>query len=535
MALTFPGGIAFYDRRSTACKEFSEMEAPAFCRYDIPDGFDTIVNAGDMIFVNSPLMRDHEGFYIYSTVSGNVCEVNRKIVTVENDGEFVSVPLFEQIQKPVLELTSDEIISYVKSCGITGAFSGEPVYRKMERSLQKARRLVISCVESDPCSGHVRSFAVKNADGIVLGAKLVMLALGIKKTVIAFGERDTKVASAFEKVITHKNMLVSAFVDEKYPQGDDRLLISSIYHVEIPFSRTPEECGYLVMSAETVFNVYHCLKNACCVTKKALTVAGDGIPSPLNLMAHVGTPFEDIASSYQAETDAFAVNGGIINGRITDGGAVSQSTNVLAFVRPYKQHTDECIRCSRCASVCPMHLIPYMFLENHQNGRHGDNIDFGIYNCIECGCCAYVCPSAIDLLGMIRNYRGEASIVYESDEPDDLPDIPNEAVFFEENSDPFFGATPESAVDVNSEEQSDDDVEALPEADESIAAAVREAESTPSDGDSDLVSIPELDLSEIGKKRKKKKKDFRKELGDVLKANPEDFDEKGDDANDDCK
>ena len=37
------------------------------------------------------------------------------------------------------------------------------------------------------------------------------------------------------------------------------------------------------------------------------------------------------------------------------------------------------------------------------------------------------------------------------------------------------------------------------------------------------------------KKRKKKKKDFRKELGDVLKANPEDFDEKGDDANDDCK
>ena len=136
---------------------------------------------------------------------------------------------------------------------------------------------------------------------------------------------------------------------------------------------------------------------------------------------------------------------------------------------------------------------------------------------------------------MIRNYRGEASVVYDSDEPDDLPDISNEAVFFEENPDPFFGVTPESAVDVNSEEQSEDHVEALPEADESITAAVQEAESTPSGGDSDLVSIPELDLSEIGKKRKKKKKDFRKELGDVLKANPEDFDGKGDDANDDCK
>ena len=535
MALTFPGGIALYDRRSTACKEFSEMEAPAFCRYDIPDGFETIVNAGDMIFVNSPLMRDPDGFCIYSTVSGNIREVNRKTVTVENDGEFVSVPLFEQIQKPVSELTSDEIILYVKSCGITGAFSGEPVYRKMERSLQKARRLVISCVESDPCSGHVRSFAVKNADGIVLGAKLVMLALGIKKTVIAFGERDTKVAAAFEKVITHKNMLVSAFVDAKYPQGDDRLLISSIYHVEIPFSRTPEECGYLVMSAETVCNVYHCLKNACCITKKALTVAGDGIPSPLNLMAHVGTPFEDIASLCKAETDALTVNGGIIKGRITDGGAVSQSTNVLTFVRPYKQHTDECIRCSRCASVCPMHLIPYMFLENYQNGRHGDNIDFGIYNCIECGCCAYVCPSAIDLLGTIRNDRGEASIVYETDQPNGLPDISDEAVFFEENPDPLFGVTPENSDDVNSEEQSDDDVEALPETDESVSAAVPEAEPAPSEGDSDLVSIPELDLSEIGKKRRKKKKDFRKELGDVLKANPEDFDEKGDDANDDCK
>ena len=42
-------------------------------------------------------------------------------------------------------------------------------------------------------------------------------------------------------------------------------------------------------------------------------------------------------------------------------------------------------------------------------------------------------------------------------------------------------------------------------------------------------------FKKIIKKRKKKKKDFRKELGDVLKANPEDFDEKGDDANEDCK
>lgn len=535
MALTFPGGIALYDRRSTVRKEFSENEAPAFCRYDIPDGFDIIVNDGDRVFVNSPLMRDCDGFCIYSTVSGTVLEVTPKTVTVENDSEFVSVPLFERIQKPVSELTCDEIISYVKACGITGAFSGEPVYRKMERSLQKARRLVISCVESDPCSGHVRSFAVKNADGIVLGAKLLMLALGIKKTVIAFGEKDTKVVSAFEKVITHKNMLVSAFVDEKYPQGNDRLLISSIYHVEIPFSRTPEECGYLVMSAETVFNVYHCLKNACCVMKKALTIAGDGVLSPIYMQAYVGTPFESIASSCQAEADAVTVNGGVINGRITNGGAVSQFTNVLAFVRPYKQHVDECIRCSRCATVCPMHLIPYMFFENYQNGRHEDNIDFGIYNCIECGCCAYVCPSAIDLLGTIRKGRGEATCEYEENELNNLPDISDEAVYSEENPDPLFGVIHESAADTDNEEQADKDAAAVSETIEPVSEEATEDEPSPSVGNADLISIPELDISTIGKKRRKKKKDFGKELEEVLKANPEDFDDKGDDANDDDK
>ena len=525
MALTFPGGIALYDRKSTAHKEFSEKEAPAFCRYDIPDGFEIIVNAGDTVFVNTPLMRDPDGFCIYSTVSGAVREVNEKSITIDNDGEFVTVPLFEQIRKPVSELTCDEIISYVKLCGITGAFSGEPVYRKMLRSFQRTRRLVISCVESDPCSGHVRSFAVKNADGIVLGAKLIMLALGIKKTVIAFGEKDTRVVSAFERIITHKNMLVSAFVDEKYPQGNDRLLISSIYHVEIPFSRTPEECGYLVMSAETVFNVYNCLKNACCVTKKALTVAGDGVASPLNLMAYVGTPFEEIALSCQTEADSLTVDGGIINGRITDGGTVSQSTNVLALVRPYRQHSDECIRCSRCASVCPMHLIPYMFLENHQNGRHDDNIDFGIYNCIECGCCAYVCPSAIDLLGTIRAERGEATVVYEDDEPCDLPDgsdAPDEPTYREADPDTIFGAATESIADINNEEQSGEDNEATPE-----------AEPTGSDGNSEPASVPMIDLSAVDQKRKKKKKDFKKELREVLESNPEDIDEKGNDANGD--
>lgn len=493
MALTFLGGINLAEYRTTTGKPFSVAEAPEVMKYPL-SGYIPDVKAGDSVCINSPLMHDGDGFCRYSSVSGTVKEITDSYIAVANDGKDSQTELFPKICKPVNELTREEILGYIKACGIVGTYSGEPLYKKLTRCFEKVNRLVISCVESDPCSGHVRTFAAAHPEEIVLGAKIIMLAMGIKKTVIAFGEKDGKIAAAFDKVSAKKDLVVSAFVDKKYPQGNDRILVTSIYNVEIPFSLTPDMCGYLVLSAETVYNVYDCLKNSCSVYEKALTVTGDGIKHPANVIARIGTPFEYLMKSYGADENSVTVSGGVLNGQVSPDGVLELNTNMLFAASTYGVKQQPCIRCSRCATICPMHLMPYRFYENNFSGFREKSIDIGLYNCIECGCCSYVCPSRIDLLGTIRREKKGITEIEDIESPREI------------NCEPTVVSEVEApAVNINNS----DNIEQVSDITDDSLKPSPEAETRPeqsSEPQEHLTAVPDFNFTDSRKKSKKRKK-----------------------------
>ena len=87
-----------------------------------------------------------------------------------------------------------------------------------------------------------------------------------------------------------------------------------------------------------------------------------------------------------------------------------KTTNCLLALRtaPRPQpQTYPCIRCSACADVCPINLLPQQ-LYWHAHSRNFDKIqDFSLFDCIECGCCDYVCPSQIPLVQYFRFAKTE--------------------------------------------------------------------------------------------------------------------------------
>ena len=61
-----------------------------------------------------------------------------------------------------------------------------------------------------------------------------------------------------------------------------------------------------------------------------------------------------------------------------------------------------CVRCGRCAEVCPMNLVPTK-LGMASRWRHTDVLTaYHIGACMECGCCAYTCPARLPLVQLIR-------------------------------------------------------------------------------------------------------------------------------------
>ena len=63
---------------------------------------------------------------------------------------------------------------------------------------------------------------------------------------------------------------------------------------------------------------------------------------------------------------------------------------------------ENCIRCGKCVSACPMGLEPYLLSTLSAQSRWEDAEKNEVTSCIECGSCQFTCPSHRPLLDMIR-------------------------------------------------------------------------------------------------------------------------------------
>ena len=51
------------------------------------------------------------------------------------------------------------------------------------------------------------------------------------------------------------------------------------------------------------------------------------------------------------------------------------------------------MKCGRCASVCPMGLMPPQIYEANKVKDIAELTRLQVNACMECGCCSYICPS----------------------------------------------------------------------------------------------------------------------------------------------
>ena len=87
---------------------------------------------------------------------------------------------------------------------------------------------------------------------------------------------------------------------------------------------------------------------------------------------------------------------------------VLKNTNaLLAFTNIENSDVSDpqCIRCGRCASVCPIRLQPIMLNLYASHDMFNLLQKNGIKDCIECGSCAYICPGRLPLVQTFRTAK----------------------------------------------------------------------------------------------------------------------------------
>lgn len=364
---------------------------------------------------------------IHASVSGTVTAIgNVKLpggamaqgVTIESDGEM---RLYEGIKPPHVE-TKEDFIKAIRESGLVGlGGAGFPTHIKLNAPA-KIDTLIINAAECEPYITVDYRECIENSWDIYSGIRTIMEFLEIPNVVIAVEDNKPEAFKILEQIVDGDSSANGAIkimqLESRYPQGAEKMMIQSATGRQLPPGKLPSDIGCMVMNVASTAFISRYLKTGKPLVSRSLTVDGMAIKEPKNLRVPIGTSISDIiefCGGFKDKPVKIVAGGPMMGTAITDlDHPLSKSNNaLLAFskedAKVFKE--TDCIRCGRCASACPISLVPTRIVRNAKAKDADALVKDGVMVCMECGSCAYSCPAKKPL---VQHMRLAKSIVREA-------------------------------------------------------------------------------------------------------------------------
>ena len=251
----------------------------------------------------------------------------------------------------------------------------------------------------------------ERADDIIAGIKVIKRILNPKAVIIAIEDNKTDAINAIKSAV--QDEAIVRVLPTLYPSGAARNLIKIVTGIEIPYSEHTSDCGIVVDNVETVFAVKQAVIDGIPLTKRAVTVDGENLSDHGNAWIRLGSSVDFVLKqfSFTPQNGNKVIFGGPFMGFTLPDLSIPVTKSCTCLFTPSEKELPpagterNCIRCGRCARVCPSRLVPYRMYALSKAGDHKKTLKCGIKDCTECGCCAYVCPSKIPLTSQFRKEK----------------------------------------------------------------------------------------------------------------------------------
>lgn len=282
--------------------------------------------------------------------------------------------------------------------------------------------LIINGAECEPYITCDDMLMRSYADQIVEGIAILLHILKPKECLIGIEDNKPEAIAAmqaavqkFAKQHAERRITIVSF-PAIYPAGDEKQLIRILTGKQLSKQTLPFDHGILVHNVATVYSIYLAIIEGQPLLSRVVTVTGRGINHPQNFHALIGTSFSYLvekAGGYTNKAERLIMGGPMMGYPMkTDELPVIKATNcILALPKedlPYSvEQPMPCIRCGKCADVCPVSLLPQQLYWYARADQFDRALEYKLNDCIECGCCSYVCPADIPLVSYYRYAKSE--------------------------------------------------------------------------------------------------------------------------------
>ena len=394
-----------------------------------------VVAVGDKVLVGQVIAEPSSFIsgYVHSPVSGTVKKIEPRAdiagnmvphieITVEGDEWMENIDRTPDIIREI-PYTAEEIIAKVKNAGIVGLGGASfPTHVKLAPPKdKKAECLILNGTECEPYLTSDDRIMRERPEEILLGGVIMMKALGVTRGYVGIEEnKPAAIASMTEAAKAYPQIEVVT-LKKRYPQGGEKQLIDAVIRRQVPSGGLPIETGAVVQNVGTSLAVYEAVQKNKPLIDNVITVTCKCLPVQHNYKVRIGTPMSKIleVAGGVPEKAAKLISGGPMMGRAIanpDAATVKANGAILLLTEEETRRRPEsnCIRCSKCASACPMGLEPWLLNKLGRAGLHAELEQERVYDCIECSCCSFTCPAGIPLLDVIRISKAEVMKIMRS-------------------------------------------------------------------------------------------------------------------------
>lgn len=420
MSKTFSGGVFLPNNKYLTENATIEI-APLPDNIIIPFVFygdkecESIVKEGDRVCTGEVLCKpqEHISAFIHSSISGIVKKIGefphpvyKKChgVLIESDGKDTKG--YEETERNWKNLSKEEILKIIKEAGVVGlGGAGFPTHAKLRiQDKKQVDSFLINLIECEPYITVDHCLALEKFDEISVGIEVLLNILEAQKAYLAVTD-DRKELIKYLKIRTRtiKNIEI-IILKHKYPQGEEKQLVKAALGRVVPKGKLPCDVGVVIDNLQTVYAVFEAVCRKKPFYEKVITVSGQAIKQPKNLLVRVGTMLQDIIDCCGGieDKELKVIFGGPMMGIAQDNldMPIIKETSAVLFM-PYNKRNElteaSCIRCGACVDVCPRGLLPLEMNKIIKKKKWNELEALNISECMLCGACAYVCPANIPL------------------------------------------------------------------------------------------------------------------------------------------